>query len=318
MATPIPKSPPRRWPLRSWVKQGLAAFAVLALWQLRGADNWHAELFLANYDCAQGEVCKLLPGLDVQTVAGGDHPYRYTTNASGFRSPELPALARDPAVFRVQVYGSSPIFGLGVDDGETFPEALREALEAALPGRRLEVMNFGLPMNYFASELTTYAAFGRAYQPDLVIFVQPELEQTLDMNARVLQIKSSPTLSALLPTPFGRFVVNHVQNLSMEVASQMSKFRAPARLKAKAGPHLDDQRSRGVRVYFFNLFDDLDELGRVLPAGLRYETQCTGMSHSAYLASSYVIPRDGHPNAGGQRYFAGILAPRLVPIITAR
>jgi hypothetical protein len=308
----------RRWPLRSWVKQGLCAILVLMLWKFFREDNWHAELSFANYDCAQGEVCKLLPGLDVHTVAGSGHPYRYTTNSLGFRSPELPKIAHDPGVFRVQVYGSSPIFGLGVDDGETFPEVLRRELEAALPGRRLEVMNFGLPMNYFSSEITTYSAFGRAYEPDLVVFVQPEIERLLDMNSRVLQIKQSPTLTALLASSVGRVLVNRVQYLSMELRGQMTKSLSLGRLRAKTQVLLDDQKSRGVGVYFFDLFDTTDQLDRALPVGLRYDLSTSGMSHGEYLASELVIPLDGHPNAKGQRYFAGLLAARLAPLIAAR
>lgn len=329
MGAPVPEpesaisaaaSPPllRRWPLRSWVKQGLAALLVLVLWNFFREDDWHAELSFANYDCGQGEVCKLLPGLSVSTVAGSNQPYHYTTNQSGFRSPELPGMARDPGVFRLQVYGSSPIFGLGVNDGETFPEVLRRDLEAALPGRRIEVMNFGLPMNYFTSELTTYAAFGRAYEPDLVIFVQPEIERTVDMNARVIQIKRSPTLTAMLASSVGRIVVNRVQYLTMESTSQLTKALALGRLRAKSQVLLDDQQSRGTRVYFFDLFDTTGDLPRALPVGLRFDGSDSGMSHDAYLASSYVIPRDGHPNADGHRYFAGLLAAKLAPLIAAR
>jgi hypothetical protein len=329
MATPGPDSSPaippaasprlaRRWPLRSWVKQGLCAILVLLLWRFFREDTWHAELSFANYDCAQGEICKLLPGLDIHTVAGSGHPYRYTTNAVGFRSPELPPRARDPGVFRVQVYGSSPIFGLGVDDGETFPEVLKRDLEAALPGRRLEVMNFGLPMNYFSSEIATYAAFGRVYEPDLVVFVQPEIERMLDMNSRVLQIKQSPTLSALLANSVGRILVNRYQYLSMEVTSKWTKSLSPARLRAKSQVLLDDQKNRGVGVYFFDLFDSNDPLERALPEGLRFDLSTSGLSHEEYLASELVIPQDGHPNAAGQRHFAGLLAARLAPIIAAR
>jgi hypothetical protein len=308
----------RRWPLRSWVKQGLCALLVLMVWKFYREDSWHAELSFANYDCAQGEVCKLLPGLDIHSVAGSGHPYRYTTNASGFRSPELPAIAHEPGVFRVQVYGSSPIFGLGVDDGETFPEVLRRDLEAALPGRKLEVMNFGLPMNYFSSEVTTYAAFGRIYEPDLVVFVQPEIERLLDMNSRVLQIKRSPTLTALLGSAPGRVVVNRVQYLSMEFQAQMTKSLSLGRLRAKSQVLLDDQRARGVGVYFFDLFDTTDDLARALPVGLRYDLSTSGLSHGEYLESDLVIPLDGHPSAEGQRHFAGMLAARLAPIIAAR
>lgn len=322
MPIPIPPAPPvrlaRRWPLRSWVKQGLCAILVLMVWRFFREDNWHAELSFANYDCAQGEICKLLPGLDINTVAGSGHPYRYTTNHAGFRSPDLPPIAREPGVFRVQVYGSSPIFGLGVDDGETFPEVLRQALSAALPGRRLEVMNFGLPMNYFSSEISTYAAFGRAYEPDLVVFVQPEIERMLDMNSRVLQIKQSPTLSALLANPVGRILVNRYQYLTMEVRSKSEKSLTPARLREKSHVLLDDQQKRGVGVYFFDLYESNDPLDRALPVGLRYEVSTSGLSHEQYLASDLIIPLDGHPNAAGQRHFAGMLAARLAPIIAAR
>ena len=232
LSTAIPRAASpgfvRRWPLRSWVRQGLCAILVLLLWRFCSEDSWHAELSFANYDCSQGEICKLLPALDIHTIAGSGHPYRYTTNTGGFRSPELPPIARDPKVFRVQVYGSSPIFGLGVDDGETFPEVLKRALDAALPGRRLEVMNFGLPMNYYSSEVATYAAFGRVYEPDLVVFVQPEIERMLDMNSRVLQIKQSPTLSALLSSSMGRILVNRYQYLSMEVGNKTTKSLTPA------------------------------------------------------------------------------------------
>jgi hypothetical protein len=308
----------RRWPLRSWVKQGLAALLVLVLWNFFREDTWHAELSFANYDCAQGEVCKLLPGLSVSTVAGSNHPFHYTTNQSGFRSPELPPVARDSGVFRLQVYGSSPIFGLGVNDGETFPEVLRRDLEAALPGRRIEVMNFGLPMNYFSSELTTYTAFGRVYEPDLVIFVQPEIEHTVDMNARVIQIKRSPTLTAMLASSVGRILVNRVQYLTMESTSQVTKSLSLGRLREKSQVLLDDQQSRGTRVYFFDLFETTDDLPRALPIGLRFEGSESGMSRGEYLGSSYVIPRDGHPNAEGHRYFAGLLAAKLAPLIAAR
>ncbi|MEP7123265.1 MAG: hypothetical protein ABJE95_20215 [Byssovorax sp.] len=300
------------------MKQGLSALLVLVLWNFFREDTWHAELSFASYDCAQGEVCKLKPGLSISSVAGSGHPYHYTTNQSGFRSPELPPIARDPGVFRLQVYGSSPIFGLGVDDGETFSEVLRRDLEAALPGRRIEVMNFGLPMNYFASEVTTYSAFGRVYEPDLVIFVQPEIERLLDMNSRVIQIQRSPTLTAMLGSSVGRILVNRAQYLSMEMRSQLTKSLSMGRLRVKSQVLLDDQRRRGTRLYFFDLFDTTDDLARALPVGLEYQVSESGMSHSEYLRSAYVIPLDGHPNAEGQRYFAGLLAARLAPLIAAR
>jgi hypothetical protein len=308
--------PSPRWPLSSWIKQSLAAFVVLILWNFFREDHWHAELALVNYDCSQGEVCKLLPGIGVSAVDATGHRTRYTTNHAGFRTPEFPPLTHDPGVLRVQVYGSSPVFGLGVDDGDTFPEALQSALGAALPDRKIEVMNLGLPMNYFSSEITTYSAFGRAYAPDLVVFVQPEIERTLDMNARVLQIQRSSFLRALLPYAVGRVVVNRLQFMSMEFKNQMTKALTPKVLREKTGALLEDQTSHGTKVYVFDLFDKPEDLNHVLPPALHYSASSSGLSHEQYLASPYVIPHDGHPTAQGQRFFAQMLAARLVPVIT--
>jgi hypothetical protein len=122
----------------------------------------------------------------------------------------------------------------------------------------------------------------------------------------------------MLASSVGRIVVNRLQYLTMESRSQLTKSLSLGRLRVKSQVLLDDQRSRGTLVYFFDLFDTTDDLARALPVGLRFDGSESGMSHDAYLASSYVIPRDGHPNAGGQRYFAGLLAAKLAPIIAAR
>ena len=139
------------------------------------------------------------------------------------------------------------------------------------------------------------------------------------MNERVLQIQRSRVLGALLPTTIGRRVVNRFQNISAQFATIASKSRAPEQTRARARVLLDDQTRRGTIVYFYDFFEDGNEdaLPNVLPHGLRYQLQSVGLSHDAYRASPYVIPVDGRPTANGQRYFAGILATRLVPMIAA-
>jgi hypothetical protein len=68
-----------------------------------------------------------------------DIEYRFRTNSLGFRGPEPPP---DPTP-TVLVLGDSFAFGMGVSEGETFPDVLRKTLREALPG--VAVLNAAVP-----------------------------------------------------------------------------------------------------------------------------------------------------------------------------
>jgi lysophospholipase L1-like esterase len=65
---------------------------------------------------------------------------RIRTNSLGMRSPE-PDSTRAPGSLRIGVVGDSVAFGFGVEDDQTWSAHLRRRLEAAWPGRRVEVLN---------------------------------------------------------------------------------------------------------------------------------------------------------------------------------
>jgi lysophospholipase L1-like esterase len=71
-------------------------------------------------------------------------PFAVTLNARGLRGPLLPR-AKPPGALRVIAVGNSSTFGWGVSDAETYPAQLETLLAAAFPGRRVEVMNAGIP-----------------------------------------------------------------------------------------------------------------------------------------------------------------------------
>jgi len=96
-------------------------------------------------------------------------PYEVHVSSLGARGPERDA-AKAPGVFRVLVFGSSPIFGARVGDAETTPAALEQALNAgAGAGIRFEVWNFGRSAGTFDENV--YVARRRSAQldPDLVL-----------------------------------------------------------------------------------------------------------------------------------------------------
>ncbi|MFT3773146.1 MAG: hypothetical protein QM820_47805 [Minicystis sp.] len=78
---------------------------------------------------------RLIPGESMKLAFGGNPVTGVRINGAGFRGPELPAPGGDEVV----VVGDSQVFGLGVEENETFSARL----EGLLPGTR--VINAGVP-----------------------------------------------------------------------------------------------------------------------------------------------------------------------------
>ncbi len=110
---------------------------------------------------------KLRPNLDV-TVNGHvrGHPisFHVTTNDQGLRSPPSPPKT---AALRVLALGDSCTFGVGVDDGATWPAQLQGVLRTL--GRDAEVINAAVPGYTAYQGLKFLEARGPALRPDIVL-----------------------------------------------------------------------------------------------------------------------------------------------------
>lgn len=95
-------------------------------------------------------------GLDV------DLPYRFSTNSLGFRGPEPDGTG--PVVL---VLGDSFAFGMGVNEGETFADALRDTLRDTLPG--VVVHNAALPGYTITDQTEQFADRLAALKADVVL-----------------------------------------------------------------------------------------------------------------------------------------------------
>ncbi|MDP3213477.1 MAG: hypothetical protein Q8S73_05200 [Deltaproteobacteria bacterium] len=86
----------------------------------------------------------------------------YRMNRFGFRGDEWEE--RKPAgVFRVALVGDSFVFGMGVSDEETLGARLAQGLPSLPDGRRVEVLNLGVP----GSNLSTHARMIEVAHADL-------------------------------------------------------------------------------------------------------------------------------------------------------
>ncbi len=89
-------------------------------------------------------------------------------NSMGFRDDEFP-VAKAPGELRVITMGDSCTFGDGVANWETYSNVLEEMLGKALPGRRVQVIDAGVP-GYTSYQVRTYLERELLkYQPDLVV-----------------------------------------------------------------------------------------------------------------------------------------------------
>jgi lysophospholipase L1-like esterase len=89
-------------------------------------------------------------------------------NGLGFRDDRLER-QKAPGEFRVTALGDSCTFGDGVETWEAYPNALETMLQQANPGRRIQVINAGVP-GYTSYQVRRYLETELlAYQPDLVI-----------------------------------------------------------------------------------------------------------------------------------------------------
>jgi hypothetical protein len=91
----------------------------------------HLNLYRADPELG----VRLVPGASMKLAFGGNPVTSVRINQAGFRGAELPAPGGDEVV----VVGDSQVFGLGVEEGETFSARL----EGMLPGAR--VINAGVP-----------------------------------------------------------------------------------------------------------------------------------------------------------------------------
>lgn len=149
--------PPRRSRALRWLVPVGTAFALLAVAEgaLRafgvagGDDDPRAERRLELTDARLYEpdpelFWRLLPSRQFRLDDSAYPPFR--SNLLGLRGAEIPP-RKAPGEIRVVCAGDSVTFGLGLADGQTYPDRLQARLrdDVRLLGRQVHVLNAGTP-----------------------------------------------------------------------------------------------------------------------------------------------------------------------------
>lgn len=122
------------------------------------------------------------PLLDVQLEAGAGTTVRIQTNEHGLRGPSV-VVPKPRGVFRILCLGGDHVFGASIEDRETLPVRLQQALNLHA-GMPVEVINAGCPQSGPLINLLRYRAQLSSLQPDLVILCLSEEDLGWDRDVR--------------------------------------------------------------------------------------------------------------------------------------
>jgi hypothetical protein len=89
-------------------------------------------------------------------------------NDDGYRGPAV-AKEKPPGTLRIAALGDSQTFGIGINEGESWPAVLEASLKKSLPGTAVEVMNCAVPGYDAEQEAAALESRWLAYAPDVVV-----------------------------------------------------------------------------------------------------------------------------------------------------
>lgn len=134
-----------------------------------------AELAVRVAGIGSDQLLRPDPLLGVRLIAsktglsqGSCYKAHASINDDGWRSGQV-SLVKPDGVYRVLVLGDSFMAGLQVQDDEIFASAMERQLNRATAGRRIEVINFGVPSWGTDQEYLALREFGLSLKPDLVL-----------------------------------------------------------------------------------------------------------------------------------------------------
>ena len=253
---------------------------------------------------AFGDVVAGCPGCIWVESRRDRPPVTYRTQARGFREPGW-APEKPTGTRRVALIGDSYVFGVGVEIGDTLSAALAAELLRRSPGRRVEIVNLGVPGSNLSSYVDVYAAADRL-SLDGVVFCLTLPNDLSRWDSQVAR-RASGRLGAFSAA---RFLVGDGVATFWDVALLENAF-TPAGLA-----QLDEELNRLTALraaaerrpeLYFYAFGDLPAVvrarldavpgARVVPPG--------------EASPGDFLPRDGHPTGEGNRRSARRIADVL-------
>ncbi|MBU2548338.1 MAG: hypothetical protein KKB20_08020 [Proteobacteria bacterium] len=181
---------------------------------------------------------------------------RYRTNEQGFRSPGTGGEFKpdkDPSTYRILLMGPSFAFGWAANFPDCFAARLQAFLQAGgfADGKRIEIVNAGVPSMPPANFLHWYDKRGRTFKPDLVIqMLYGSMAETSRVNYAYRVDRNGYLVSK--DAPWSMRVKAGLKNLAAVYYTFTLYQRIAARFQERSRPR------------------DLAGAGRVMRTGLRF------------------------------------------------
>jgi hypothetical protein len=144
---------------------------------------------------------------------------RIRINSNGLRGPEIP-VAKPPGVFRIAILGDSFAEGFQVTYEARFSKVMEDAIASSCPppGRRVEVLNFGVSGYGQARELLMLRHYAKAYAPDLVLVL---FHGGNDFRNNSKEMERAPFNPYFVFGPDGRLVLDRSKMDTPEFAAKL-------------------------------------------------------------------------------------------------
>lgn len=184
-------------------------------------------------------------------------------SSAGLRDHEF-SLAKPPGVFRIACIGDSITFGFGLPVADSYPKRLEGLLNVccAAPGRRYEVMNFGVPGYNLKEIAETLRSRVLDYRPDFVVYGYC-LNDPQECSLEFLKLLADLTEAGrefVAPAQASRFLETHSRLWRLIVyAFRRSTARGRTigggdqSVIATADPEIDAIRKSETAAYFAEL-----------------------------------------------------------------
>jgi lysophospholipase L1-like esterase len=203
------------------------------------------------------------PGYDNRAI-GGREKGHVVISSQGFRDDVFDA--RRDGDLRVLVLGDSYSYGHAVEQGELYTEFLEAALARRFEGRRVEVLNTGVPSWATFQQLRLLQRIGPDFQPDVVLLQYCFNDLTGNLNhtdkdvAFLARTVERNSFGGGLLAGFARH--SQAARLTFQILFAMKNRKRAEQEAAPAAPPGADARSQGMeflRELCLDYFHQIEE-----------------------------------------------------------
>lgn len=151
---------------------------------------------------------RLQPGFKGSITNRVEFDTRFAISRQGLRGPEIGP--KKPATFRVLVLGDSFAFGVGAQEGETYPAQLQRILRSR--GVRAEVLNAGAPGFGVPDEVAWFQRWGWTLEPDVIVltvFVANDLQDAAPGGPKAVAVDGALMIAGERKRSLSRWLYYH-------------------------------------------------------------------------------------------------------------